>query len=171
MKLSAVYGREIESSDGKICGWVRAVLGKNGAPQFLRCFDGEEREFDVDIKNVTKYGRKIIFEDRAAVKKSCSPIRLGVPAYSEEGKFLGHIEDIEFKDGAAAAYTIGKKRRRPEEVVVGDVAIVRARRTLKADVKDALGEIVLKKGDELTAEALNIAESAGEYFQARLKTI
>ena len=171
MRVSELYGREVESSDGKRRGWVRAVLGQNGAPQFLQCFDGDEREFDVDIERVKTFGEKIIFEDRERAKRDCAPIRLGLPAYGADGRFLGHLTDVEFCGGQLKYYIIGKKRYAPVDVCAGDVLIVCSGRRLKADVIDSTGSVVLKKGESLDSEALERAAGAGEYFQAQLKTI
>ena len=169
MKLSDIYGKEVESKDKKRRGWVRSVLGKGGAPQFLQCFDGEEREFDVDWKDIVHIGDKIIFDDRAAEKKNCSPLRLGLPAYDDTGRFLGNLSDISVgKEGVF--YVIGRKKYRPEYISVGDVLIVHPPRTLKENVT-AGGAVILKKGSPLTPEALKKAEEAGEYFQAWLKRI
>ena len=103
MKLSEIYGKEVESKDGQVHGWVRGILAKNGAPQFLQCFDDDEREFDIDVKNIICTGEKIVFEDRPAIKKQSTNMRLGVPAYSEYGNFLGYLaEIITDRSGAAA---------------------------------------------------------------------
>lgn len=171
MKISRLYGREVESTDGNRRGWVRAVLGRDGAPQFLQCFDDDEREFDVDINCVKQMGEKIIFEDRERERQRCAPVRLGLPAYSADGRFLGHLTDGEFCGGRLKYYIIGRKRYAPADVCAGDVIIVREGRRLKADVIDGAGAIVLKKGESLDGEALDRAAGAGEYFQAQLKTI
>ena len=171
MKLSSIYGKEVESTDKGRRGWVRGVCGFGGAPQFLQCFDEEEREFDIDIKNVVAFGEKIIFEDRAAARSKSRNMRLGVAAYSEYGNFLGHLTEIVTDRGGGVRYVIGKKSYRPEDVTTGDVMIVHPPRTLKDNVLTEDGAVVLKKGTALTGEALKKAEAAGEYFQARMKTI
>ena len=172
MKLSEIYGKEVESKDGQVHGWVRGILAKNGAPQFLQCFDDDEHEFDIDVKNIICTGEKIVFEDRPAIKKQSTNMRLGVPAYSEYGNFLGYLaEIITDRSGAAAHYVIGKKKFRPEHITTGDVIIVHPARVLKEEVTDSSGEVILKKGSALTGEALKKAEQAGEYFQAQMKTI
>ena len=171
MRISELYGRDVESSDGKRHGWVRAVLGQDGVPMFLQCFDDDEREFDVDIERVKTFGEKIIFEDRERVKRDCVPVRLGLPAYGADGRFLGHLTDAEFCGGQLKCYIIGRKRYAPGDVCAGDVLIVHGGRRLKADVIDGTGSVVLKKGESLDSEALERAAGAGEYFQAQLKTI
>ncbi len=170
MKVSEFFGKEVENAQGESCGWVRGVLGSGGIPQFLQCFDGQEREFDIDIKNVVSCGKTIVFEDRAAARKASKNIRLGLAAYTEEGKFLGNLTEITYKN-SAAVYDIGKKKYAAEEFCAGDVLILKPRRTLKEDVKDNDGAIILKKGCALTPDALKTARDAGEYFQAQMKTI
>ncbi len=170
MKLSEIYGKEAVSRDGKHRGWVRGVLGNGSTPQFLQCFDGDEKEFDIDIKDVTYVGEKIVFDDRTEIKRGCRNMRLGLPAYDEAGKFLGHLSDLESGKDGLFYYLIGKKKYRPEFVAVGDAVIVRAPRTLKENVTSG-GAVILKKGTPLTPEALKKAEEAGEYFQAQFKSI
>ena len=170
MKISEIYGKEVKSKEGKLRGWVRGVIGTAGALQFLQCFDEEEREFDVDVKDVIKFGEIIIFEDRAAAKSESRDMRLGIPAYNESGVFLGHLKEIE-QDRNGTKYVIGKKRYDASDVSAGDAVIVREKRTLKENVVSEDGAIVLKKGTVLSDEALKRAEIAGEYFQAQLKTI
>lgn len=171
MKLSELYGKEVVSADKSRRGWVRAVLGSGSLPQFLLCFDEDEREFEIDFKNVIKTGEKIIFDDAEKRRKGAKCIRLGLPAYGTDGAFLGHLTDISGAKDGTFYYVIGKKKYRPEFVAVGDVLIVRAPRTLKQSVITEGGEVVLKKGCALDGEALKKAEEAGEYFQAQMKTI
>ncbi len=169
MKLSDIYGREVLGSDGKKRGWVRGILGKGGTPQFLQCFDEDDREFDIDVNDVEKFGEKIIFSDRAHLKSQCSRLRLGLPAYSAAGRFLGNLNDI-VSNRRGVHYIIGKKRYGAENICVGDAVIVSEPRTLKDDVLSE-GTVIIKKGAPLTADALKKAEEAGEYFQAQMKTI
>lgn len=170
MKISEIYGKEVKNEEGKTCGWVRGIIGTAGALQFLQCFDAEEREFNIDVKDVLSFGEHIIFEDRAAAKAECRFMRLGIPAYNESGAFLGYLAEIEQgKNGTK--YLIGKKKYSADEVSAGDAVIVHGGRTLKENVISSDGAIVLKKGTKLDTEALKKAEDAGEYFQAQLKTI
>lgn len=171
MKLSDLYGKEVVSADKSRRGWVRAVLGNGSLPQFLQCFDEDEREFEIDFKNVIKTGEKIIYDDAEKRRKSAKGMRLGLPAYGTDGAFLGHLTDmVSAKDGTFY-YVIGKKKYRSEFVAAGDALIVRAPRTLKQSVVTDGGEVVLKRGSALDGEALKKAEEAGEYFQAQMKTI
>ena len=170
MKISEIYGKEVKNKEGKTCGWVRGVIGTAGALQFLQCFDGEEREFDIDVKDVLRFGEEIIFEDRFAAKAESRDMRLGIPAYNESGIFLGYLAEIEQgKNGSK--YVIGRKKYSADEVSAADAVIVHGGRTLKENVVSADGAIVLKKGTKLNDDALKRAEDAGEYFQAQLKTI
>ncbi len=169
MKLSELFGKEVAAESGGRRGWVRGVLGTAGVPRFLLCFDGEEREFTVDLCRARTEGERIIYGSGAAAKRACAQLRPGTPAFTESGRFLGRLNDIEYND-ASARCLIGRKKFRAEDVSFGDVLIVRQPRTLKQDVTDESG-VVLKKGAALSGDNLRRAAEAGQYVQAQLKSI
>ncbi|HIR99401.1 MAG TPA: hypothetical protein IAB42_03300 [Candidatus Coproplasma avistercoris] len=169
MKLSELFGREVTTKEGDRRGWVRGVLGKSGVPRFLLCFDKDEREFDIDLDPARILCGQIVYEDAAAAKRECVPLRLGAPAFSAGGKFLGFLAEIEYAKNSARC-TIGRKKFRAENVAFGDVLIVELPRTLKQDVTDG-GGTVLKRGTVLSDRALERAAEAGQYVQAQLKSI
>lgn len=169
MKLSELFGKEVTTAEGGRRGWVRAVLGSTAGPRFLLCFDGEEREFEIDLNPAQINCGQIVYDDAAEAKKACVPLRLGLPAYSDCGRFLGTLAEAEFTKGGAR-YTIGRKKYRAQDVTLGDALIVRLPRTLKESVTDERG-VVLKKGTALNESALDRAAQAGQYIQAQLKSI
>lgn len=170
LKVSLLYGKPVESTDGKK-GYVISVNELNGRIECLICADCDEKEFTVDARNIVKIGAAVVFEDRESAINNSRPIRLGIPSFDTEGRYLGTLSDFSIeKDMLASAY-IGRKKYPAADVACGDAAILkRQTRVLKSDVvKD--GRIILKRGEPLTRENLLLAQNAGEYIQTNLKSI
>ena len=169
MVVSEIYGKKIESTNGKK-GYVISVNANAGVLVCFICADENEKEFAVDVKNVICIGEKIIYEDRENVIKSSTPLRLGRAGFDEQGKYLGVLEEYTFKNNKLSRIKIGKKNYPAEGVVCGDVVIVKGAKRLKYDVvKD--GKVIIKKGTRVTDGLLKNAEKQGEYIQTNLKSI
>ncbi|MCD7729769.1 MAG: hypothetical protein LUI60_07675 [Clostridia bacterium] len=170
MKISEIFGKMLVNTDGKVCGYVRGAFASGEKIVHLACADGEEREFDVDFRDVTVTGDRIVFCDRRKLKQKSACVRLGLRAYTEDGKFAGYLKDVSTQNGEITHYLIGGKKYPPSALNIGDVIVIRERRVLKEDViKDSM--VLLKKGTELDEQSLKTAQAAGEYVQAQLKSI
>lgn len=176
MKLSSIYGKEVLSSAGRR-GYVLSVNAKNGRLSHLLCADENEREFTVGFSDITRFGDPILYhgETLSGKEDNCDraaavPVRLGRAGFDAKGGFLGFLEDFTFSGDRLINAKIGKKNYPAEEVVLGDVVIVKPCRKLSDDVKKD-GKVLLKKGAPLTANALDAARKEGEYVQAQLKSL
>lgn len=169
MKISSVYGQEVLSTEGKR-GYVLSVHAEGGKIGCFICADENEKEFVLNIEDVVKFGEPIIFREGNGETRIMPPVRLGRPVFDEKGVYLGALEDFTFNGSKLINAKIGKKNYPAEGLVCGDAIILKSGRKLRYDVtKD--GKIILKKGTALTAEALEIARTAGEYVQASLKSL
>lgn len=169
MKISELYGKSIESTAGKQ-GYVISVNACDNAIECLVCADKDENLFTVDIKNVLSVGEKIIYEDRESAIKAATPVRLGKAGFDENGAFLGSLQDFSLKNFKLVTAKIGKKNYPAKGLISGDIIIVKKLKTLKADVTKG-DKIILRRGSELTKEALDKAAENGEYVQANLKSL
>ncbi len=169
MNASNLFGKKVESAAGAE-GYVVEVRASGGKIECLVCADEDENEFLVDAENVKKWGETIIYTDRAREIKKSGALRLGLPAYDENGRYLGELSDFSLRGARILKAKIGKKNYPAEGVTCGDAAIVRRARVLKSDVIKN-GEVIIKKGTPISEESLKIAENAGEYVQAKLKSI
>ena len=169
MKISEFYGKKVESTAGKR-GYVISVNARAGKVECLVCADEDENEFAVDINYIKSIGDKIIYEDRESAIKASKPLRLGCAGFDEQGNFLGKLEDCTFSKNKLLKAKIGKKNYPAEGLQLGDIAIVKAIKTVKADVVSG-GKIIIKKGTPLTAQVLDTAQTAGEYVQTSLKSL
>ncbi len=170
MKVSSVYGRNVISTTGKR-GYVISVNADGGKLVSLVCADEtDEREFTVDTDSVKIFGETIVFDDGQAAPCAATPIRLGRAGYDDKGAYLGILEEITFSGKKLIKAKIGKKNYPADELILGDVVIVKSGRTLRANVEKD-GKIILKKGARLTPEALERALQEGEYVQTHLKSL
>ncbi|MCM1532674.1 MAG: hypothetical protein NC114_10455 [Ruminococcus flavefaciens] len=169
MKISILYGMPVQSTAGKT-GYVISVNESLGKIQCLVCADENENEFAIDVKNIISVNDKVTFEDRESVIKHSTPVRLGKPVYSGEGKFLGHLTDLNVESNEVVSAQVGKKKFSAGNFVCGDAVIVKKfERVLKSDVKKD-GRVILRRGTSLTPEVLEKAQEEGEYIQANLKS-
>lgn len=169
MNVSNLFGKKVESASGK-SGYIVGIRVSGRKIECLECADEEENEFIIDPAFVRKWGESIIFCDRQGEIGASKPLKLGLPSYDENGKYLGELTDFNVKDGKLIKAKIGKKNYPAEGVRLGDAAIVRNVRAVKSDViKD--GKVVIKRGTPLSEESLRLAESLGEYVQTNLKSI
>lgn len=170
MNVSEFYGKKVESTAGKK-GYVISVNAYAGKLECLICADEDENEFAVDVKNiVTLENNLIVYEDRESAIKASKPLRLGCAGFDEKGVYLGNLEEYTFSKNKLLKAKIGKKTYPAEGVLLGDVAIVKRIKRVKADVIKN-GKVIIKKGTPLTNEVLADAESQGEYIQTSLKSI
>ena len=169
MKVSEIYGKRVESTNGKR-GYVISVNAGAKRIECLICADEDENEFAVDIKNIVSIGSKIIYEDREGAIKASKPIRLGSAGFDESGKYLGNLEEYLFEGATLLRAKIGKKNYPAEELVCGDAVIVKKLKRLKGNVMKE-GKIIIKSGTYLSDEVLNDAKEQGEYVQTKMKSI
>ncbi len=168
MNISLFYGKKVESTEGKT-GYVISVKAISGQLICLLCADEDENEFTIDVKNIIKIDHKIIFEDRESAIKNAKTVRLGCAGFDEEGNYLGNVEEFSFKGTKLLKAKIGKKSFSAENLIYGDVILVKRTKKLKFDVtKD--GKVLFKKGTVITPKILKMAEENGEYVQTNLKS-
>lgn len=169
MVISELYGKNVESTSGRK-GYVISVNGSSGKVECLVCADGEENEFFVDFRDIVSIGAKIVYEDRSAEMKKAKPIKIGLAAYDDGGKFLGNVEDYSLSGEKIVVAKIGKKSYPAENLILGDAVIVKKTKQLNKNVvKD--GKILFKKGAQVTSALLEKATQNGEYVQTNLKTL
>ena len=169
MNASSLFGKKVESTGGK-SGYVIGVRASAKKIECLECADEDENEFIIDCDYVKRWGETIIFTDRQCDIAASKPLKLGLPAFDENGKYLGELSDFNIQGTRLTKAKIGKKNYPAEGIIMGDAAIVKRVRAVKSDViKD--GKVIIKKGTPLSEDSLKLAESVGEYVQTNLKAI
>ncbi len=125
MNVSELYGKQTLSADGKKTGCVLGLCENGGEIKYLVCCDGEEREYRIAAENVLTVGDKIIFENGKCPYKQCAPIRLGVPAFTEAGKYIGTLSDFICAGFKIKYAVIGEKKYPIQRIEYGDAVIVK----------------------------------------------
>ena len=135
MKISKLYGRRIEGSDGRADGTILGVDFDGTKICGILAADDEQREFyvaadDLVLKRNASY--------KTATKKPASfnGLKLGRAAYSEDGIFLGYLEDITTDNLTLSKAKIGAKSYSFDSLIMGDVIIVRGKRYAEIAAKD-----------------------------------
>lgn len=170
MKLSEIIGREAASIHGERRGYIIGVSAQGNKLEYLLCADEAEREFAVCADDVTDYSDVVAFKHCCIKRGKPSAIRLGRACYDESGAFLGHLTDYEIAGNRIKFARIGRKRIAAENLICGDIIIVKRKRVLRDDViKD--GRVILARGTELCDEVMDFARENGEYIQTYLKSM
>ena len=135
MKISKLYGRRIEGGDGRADGTILGVDFDGTKICGILAADDEQREFyvaadDLVLKRNASY--------KMATKKPASfnGLKLGRAAYSEDGIFLGYLEDITTDNLTLSKAKIGAKSYAFDSLIMGDVIIVRGKRYAEIAAKD-----------------------------------
>jgi hypothetical protein len=127
MKISELYGKRVESEDKLTNGFIMGVRHDGGKIRFLHCFDNDDKEFFIDVSDLTQRDGQLIFKKTARVEKSCLSIRLGSPIYSDKGKFLGRLTDAECTNFTIKSAFADNKKYPAKRVIFGDAIIVKSR--------------------------------------------
>ena len=135
MKISKLYGRRIEGGEGRADGTILGVDFDGTKICGILAADDEQREFyvaadDLVLKRNASY--------KTATKKPASfnGLKLGRAAYSEDGIFLGYLEDITTDNLTLSKAKISAKSYSFDSLIMGDVIIVRGKRYAEIAAKD-----------------------------------
>jgi hypothetical protein len=126
MKISELYGMRIYTTDKKKSGYVLGACCEGNKIKFLLCSDESEREFLVDADKITHVDECITYEDGKQKITKLNVIRLGRGSYSESGKYLGILSDLELNNFAIKNAIIGRKKYNFNRLVMGDINIVKS---------------------------------------------
>ena len=170
MKVSQLFGKRVESADGKKGYIIRVNCIEKHIKSFT-CADGDEREFDIPVKNIVSGGNTFTYSHEEKGDGTERSISLGKPVYDCEGNSIGALTDIITEKYRMVSVVVGNKKFSAEDVICGDAVIIKSNiRFLKSDVKKN-GKIIFRKGTPLSKEVVEKAQLAGEYVQTNLKTI
>lgn len=126
MKISKLYGKRIQSEDRKTQGVIMAISCNKNAIEGYICFDEDEKEFFVKSVGTKVLKDKVIFSELGYEGKNSFRLRLGVPAFTKEGKHLGFVTDYSVMGGKLCAAFIKNKKFPASQICVLDAVIVTA---------------------------------------------
>ena len=126
MKVSQLYGKIIESANKKKCGYILGISHTSDTIDGYICCNESENEFFADSTSARFIGDKaIVLKTDKAVKRGAR-LKLGHAVYSEDGKFLGHVDDYTVKGNKILYAHIGKRKLDFGRLILGDVAILKS---------------------------------------------
>lgn len=125
MKISNLYGKKIVSEDKKKNGVIMAISCVNGAIEGYICFDENEKEFFALSQGVRVLKDKATFKHLGEESKKSFRLRLGIPAFTQEGKYLGNVSDFSVIGGRLCATYIGNKKYPADNLFVSDAVIIK----------------------------------------------
>lgn len=125
MKLSELYGMQVEKINSKRRGYVLCAYAENDKLSHLVCCDGEENEFCVAADDVISMNNCVIYRSECKRIAKKSALRLGAPCCDERGKILGVTQDYTLNGLNVKSARIGGKNYAFSRLVTGDVVIVK----------------------------------------------
>ncbi|MGN1104784.1 MAG: hypothetical protein ACI4QI_07945 [Candidatus Coproplasma sp.] len=125
MKISSLFGKKIESADKNKHGVIMAISCAKNTIEGYICFDENEKEFFASAYGAKVLKDKVTFKWISREESTSSRLRLGVPAFSSEGKYLGKVADYSAVSGRICSVFIGNKKFSAENLSISDAVIVK----------------------------------------------
>ncbi|MDE6690530.1 MAG: hypothetical protein K2K04_01025 [Clostridia bacterium] len=126
MKASEIYCMKIASKDKKKNGYILAICCVKDMIEGYICCDERENEFFAESAGVKFSTDSATFSVTGKENKKGYRLKLGVPLYSDNGKFLGYIDDFTFKGNRIAFAHVEKRKYAFDRLVLSDVAILKS---------------------------------------------
>lgn len=125
MKASEIYCAKIASKDKKIRGYIMAVSCVKDTIEGYICCDERENEFFAESAG-TKFSESgATFLLTGKENKKGYRLRLGQAVYSQNGKFLGHVDDYSIKGSRITFAHVGKRKFAYDRLTIGDIIILK----------------------------------------------
>lgn len=125
MNLSEIYGKTIESANGKRKGYIMGVTCENNRIARLICCDQSERSFVAESDGASFINGAVLFSKYSKAQKNAAQLRLGRAVYTEDGKYCGRLEDCTLKGFRLVKAVIGGKKYPVESLAFGDAVILK----------------------------------------------
>ncbi len=125
MKASQIFCTEILSKDKKKRGYIMSVCCVKDMIEGYICCDEKENEFFAESAGTEFSGGVATFLLTGKENKKGYRLKLGMPLYSEAGRFLGHIDDYTIKNNRLSFAHVGKRKFAFVRLIIGDVAILK----------------------------------------------
>lgn len=135
MKISKLYGRRIEGGEGRADATVLGVDFDGRKICGILAADDEQREFYVAAEDMV-WKRTLSYKKATKKPVSFNGLKLGRAAYSEDGIFLGYLEEITAENLAPESCKIGGRKYAFNCLILGDVVIVRGKSFAETAAKD-----------------------------------
>lgn len=141
MKVSNLLGTEILSKDKKMRVTVMSVCHAKNQIEGYICFNERQNELFIERLYVGK-DRQVYFNEFKKIMAKHKSLRLGLPAYTNHGKYLGRVEDYLICGTRLSKVKINSRQYSAECVSLGNAAIVNID-TQKAQVEIAAKDMFI----------------------------
>ncbi|MGN0818738.1 MAG: hypothetical protein ACI4L9_07190 [Candidatus Coproplasma sp.] len=125
MKLSELYGMQVEKLNSRRRGYILQAFADGEKISHLICCDEKENEFCITAENIISLNQCLIYRNESKGIKNGGALRLGAPCCDERGKILGVTQDYVLSGLNLRCALIGGKRYAYSRIVAGDVVIVK----------------------------------------------
>lgn len=125
MKASQIFCTRISSKDKKKRGYIMSVSCVKDMIEGYICCNEQEKEFFAESAGCEFSNGAATFLVTGKENKKGYRLKLGLPLYSETGKFSGHIDDFTIKNNRILFAHVGKRRFAFDRLTIGDVAILK----------------------------------------------
>lgn len=126
MKASEIFCTEIAGKDKKKRGYILAISCVNDMIEGYICCDERENEFFAESAGVRFLSGFATYSVTGKENKKGYRLKLGVPLYSDDGRFLGHIDDFTFKGNRIIFAHVGRRKFAFDKLALSDVAILKS---------------------------------------------
>ena len=124
MKLSRLYGMEIESKDKKIRGHILGITCVNNAIDGYICCNERQKEFFAKGENCTLNKGVMRFNETGKRGENSAILRLNRAVFAKNGKFVGVLQDCTVQGNNITSATVSRRRIPFKRIIVGDVFIL-----------------------------------------------
>lgn len=125
MKISELYGKNIEQADGKRKGYILGITYSNCAIDGLICCDESEKTFFVAAGDISSLCGETRFIKTCKANKNTASMQLGKAVYSYSGKYRGYLEDCILNGVKITHAVVGGKKIAFNKLNMGDACIIK----------------------------------------------
>ncbi|MDE7076764.1 MAG: PRC-barrel domain-containing protein [Clostridia bacterium] len=129
MKASQLFGIQIKCESAQKEGYIMAISRVEDRIEGYICCNQQETEFFAESAGAKIKDGKLCALTTGKRSKASRNLKLGQPVYSEDGKFLGHVDDYEISANRLTGALVGRRKFPFERLTIGDVVIVRNDKT------------------------------------------
>lgn len=124
MKLSRLYGMEIESKDKKIRGHILGITCVNGTIDGYICCNERQKEFFAKSENCSFRKGVLRFNETGKRSQNSEILRLNRAVFAKNGKLFGVLQDCDVRGNTIVSATVSKRKIPFNRIIVGDVFIL-----------------------------------------------
>lgn len=126
MKASQIFCTEISSEDKKKRGYILAISCVKDMIEGYICCNEHENEFFAESAGAKFLNGSATFLVTGKENKKGYRLRLGQPLYTDNGKFIGHVDDFTIKGNRITFAHVGNRKFAFDRLVFSDVAILKS---------------------------------------------